>query len=199
MGVNFQHGAWRAKARIKDRSVLVGSFPTEGEARAALALEYDAIRAGTSVHLTSPDALSLKTYAARIGVRHGTVKRWAIEGMPVLRAGGSVRVDPEPADRWVQEHHSASVAFARESRVYLVQRDSDGAIKIGFTSDVMRRVKEVRKESSAEVSLLAVFPGDKPDELRIHGRFREARLDGEWFRPVPELLDFIDSLRRVAA
>lgn len=199
MGVSYDNGTWRAEARLGNGKAYLGGFDTEEAARLALASEYESIRNGTSLHLKKNKGITLKQYSEQIGVKYGTVKRWATEGMPMLRRGGSVRVDPEPANEWVTLNRSASVAFARAPRVYLVQRDSDGAIKIGFCSDVVRRVRELRKGVEYEVSLLAVFPGDKPDELRLHARFRDFRIDGEWFRPEPQLLDFIDSLRRVAA
>lgn len=36
-------------------------------------------------------------------------------------------------------------------------------------------------------------------ELRLHARFQADRIDGEWYRPSPALLAFIDGLREVAA
>ena len=143
-----------------------------------------------------------RVFAEHIGVAHGTVKRWLHEGMPARRTGqGSVRVwiDPAVGLAWVEARYPNSIARNRKGLLYIAVRDTDGAIKIGWTSDVMRRIAELRKEGRSPVELLACFPGDKPDELRLHARFIADRLDGEWHRASPELLSFIDGLRAVAA
>lgn len=141
-----------------------------------------------------------KQYAEHLGVPHGTVKRWLSEGLPATRQAhaGLVHIDPGIADAWVQANKAKSISFARTSSVYFARRD-DGAIKIGWTADVPRRLAELRKETGANVALLAVLPGDKPDELRLHARFALSRLDGEWFMPSEEIAAFLRALREVAA
>jgi hypothetical protein len=39
--------------------------------------------------------------------------------------------------------------------------------------------------------------GGMREERVLHERFASARAEGEWFRPVPDLLAYIDSLRSV--
>jgi hypothetical protein len=41
---------------------------------------------------------------------------------------------------------------------------------------------------------LAVAEGTVETEQRLHAQFAEARLNGEWFTPVPALRDFIAGL-----
>lgn len=139
--------------------------------------------------------VTLRAYSSRIRVRYGTVRRWAHEGMPVLRVrlrGGSVpvvRVLPALADAWVRQTYPDTVAHARESLVYFARRVADGAIKIGFTSDEERRLSELCKWYGRHV-MISTRPGDKPDELRLHARFAEHRIgETEWFRPAPEVLE----------
>lgn len=141
--------------------------------------------------------MNAKEYAERIGVPHGTVKRWRREGLPGVLGSRQLSVDVAAADAWVTEHHPKSIAFDRASCIYFAQRD-DGAVKIGWSSDVMRRVAELRKATGANVILLAAFPGDKPDELRLHARFAAHALDGEWFAPNREIDALLASIKRVA-
>lgn len=77
--------------------------------------------------------------------------------------------------------------------VYFV---SDGdAIKIGFTSNgVDRRLEALRNGNPREIKVLATMRGTMDDEKRLHRRFAEYRVRGEWFKAAPELLDFIASL-----
>ncbi len=111
-----------------------------------------------------------------------------------------VWIDPAVAKEWLHERFRGrrTVAFERRSVVYFAQRE-DGPIKIGFSSDVMRRVFELRRYVRRPVELLACFPGAKPDELRLHERFAEFALGGEWYDAQPPLVEYIDSLRERAA
>lgn len=185
MSVNVKRDKFVARVRFEGEMFYIGTFGSEEAARAASDAEIGRIREGVSLLAETRGTLSLLAYAARIQVRAGTVKRWRHEGMPALMIGEFVRVRPDEADAWVKEHHAASVAFGRSSVVYVARRDTDSAIKIGWTSDVERRMKELRKEGGSVV-LLAVLPGDKPDELRLHEQFAAHRLDGEWFAVAAE-------------
>ncbi len=143
--------------------------------------------------------LSGARFAEHIDVAHGTVKRWLTEGLPARRNSNRVWITPSAGLAWVQARYPNSIARSRKGFVYFAARATDGAIKIGWTSDVMRRIAELRKEFRSAVELTACFPGDKPDELRLHARFAADRLDGEWHRPSSTLLSFVAGLRAVSA
>lgn len=146
-----------------------------------------------------------RRFAEHIDVAHGTVKRWLHEGLPARRTGAktnghsSVWITPADGIAWVSARYPKSIARGRRGSVYVATRATDGAIKIGWTSDVMRRIQELRRHTRSAVELEACFPGDKPDELRLHARFQADRIDGEWHRPSEALLSFISGLRAVAA
>lgn len=147
------------------------------------------------------ELMTVRDFAESIGAKNGTVKRWVHEGMPVRRSGHVVRVDPAEAQAWIAARPRLySVTFNRRSVVYFARRD-DGAIKIGFTSDVQRRLREIRKEErlTSTPVLLATFDGDKRLELMLHERYARHRIDGEWFHPSEELEALIDCLARGAA
>lgn len=179
-------GKWKAQCKWEGACYYIGLFGSREAALTAVASEYERLRDGTSIHVVGSASLSLKDYAGRIQVRHGTVKRWASEGLPCVRAGNVVRVDPELADAWVREHHADSVSFGRAGLVYVAQRDTDAAVKVGWTSNIEQRLRDLRKESRASVCLVGALPGDKPRELRIHKALREHRIEGEWYACVPE-------------
>lgn len=139
--------------------------------------------------------MNAKRLAEHLGVAHGTVKRWLHEGMPARREDHGTWVDPKVAERWIAERFKGrrTIAFSRRGFIYFVERE-DGAIKIGWSSDVMRRVSELRKKVGTAAQLIACYPGDKPEELRLHDVFRESLIGDEWFRPDACVLSFIDSL-----
>lgn len=70
--------------------------------------------------------------------------------------------------------------FAINSGVYFVHRP-DGLVKIGYSSDVQRRMVELRRRFQCELTLLAVIPGDRDLERDLHDEHRDARRVGEWF------------------
>jgi hypothetical protein len=77
--------------------------------------------------------------------------------------------------------------------VYFIRSGTDGPIKIGKASDVMRRLSGLQSAHAEELRLLATTRAVTEDEL--HQRFAHLRMRGEWFRAEPELLAFIDSMR----
>jgi hypothetical protein len=126
--------------------------------------------------------------AEHLGVAHGTVKRWLRDGLPCRHEGKKVWADPVAAEAWVAERFKGrrTIAFNRVSFVYAAQRESDGAVKVGWSSDVMRRVQEMRRYCKSAVQLVLCLPGNKGDELRIHDALAPARLAGEWYVATPD-------------
>ena len=79
--------------------------------------------------------------------------------------------------------------------IYFLQaRDGNKPIKIGVTSDINKRLSQLRNTSPVNLQLLKAIEADKDLEQDIHRRFKDDRLHGEWFNPTPELLRFIGSL-----
>ena len=84
-------------------------------------------------------------------------------------------------------------------------REPDGPVKIGITHvgvvsttvySVENRRCAVESASGRLIVVLAQIPGSRWSEFELHQRFAHLRTIGEWFRPEPELLDFIASLVR---
>ncbi len=88
-------------------------------------------------------------------------------------------------------------AWRERTVVYFIQQrvdGGDGPIKIGVSADVADRVSKLQVGCAYPLVLLATMKGDDTTEYNLHTRFASARLSGEWFRPVPELLAFIATL-----
>jgi hypothetical protein len=67
-------------------------------------------------------------------------------------------------------------------------------VKIGYTADPKRRFAALQPSE-----VLHLEPGTMQDEKRCHAAFHHIRVEGELFRPDPDLLRFIDDLRSQAA
>lgn len=71
--------------------------------------------------------------------------------------------------------------------------DSEGNIKIGRGHNIRERLMQFRRERGGEMTLLAIISDDKI-ELELHCKFAHLRVDGEWYKPEPELVGFIEGL-----
>jgi len=81
-------------------------------------------------------------------------------------------------------------------RVYFVQAGEGGPIKIGTSDKVPDRIAKLQTANPHKLSLLGTVAGDEEIERALHARFASIRLEGEWFRPGRELLDFIAVVNR---
>lgn len=66
--------------------------------------------------------------------------------------------------------------------IYFLANERAGAVKIGFSEDVGRRVGELQTASPDRLTLLGAVPGDLADEAAMHDLFAGSRIRREWFR-----------------
>ena len=79
-----------------------------------------------------------------------------------------------------------------EGYVYFISSEKNREIKIGFTArPVEKRLKSLQTAHPYKLKLLTIVPGTTEDEKSLHERFANIRLEGEWFKPHPDLLAFI--------
>jgi len=80
--------------------------------------------------------------------------------------------------------------------VYFLQAGSEGFIKIGFTSGRSKNRQRCCQTYHHEtIDLLVETPGTIQDETALHRMFDKYNVRGEWFRPVPEILDVIRAIQ----
>jgi len=84
----------------------------------------------------------------------------------------------------------------RMKKVYFIRAGQSGPIKIGVASDPQKRAVSISTASFMPVELLATMDGDHNVERSLHQRFKKDRLNGEWFAPTPELIEFIMTLEK---
>lgn len=69
-------------------------------------------------------------------------------------------------------------------------------IKIGYTSDIARRLTELQTSCPIKMSVLALIEGEMSDEIALHDKFSHLSSHGEWFHYSAEIDDFINKLDR---
>jgi len=78
---------------------------------------------------------------------------------------------------------------------YCAWADRPDAIKIGYTTNVLSRMKSFLTGSPSDLWMIAIQPVKSiDDEARLHGRFRHHKIRGEWFHAKEDLLTHILSL-----
>lgn len=83
----------------------------------------------------------------------------------------------------------------RAGFIYFIQESILKNIKIGFTSaHPKKRLHNLAVANSQELNFLGFMLGDKPQEKRLHQRFKHLHVRNEWFEPGEDLLNFIDNL-----
>ncbi len=79
--------------------------------------------------------------------------------------------------------------------VYFIQRSSDGAIKIGYTSCLNNRKNQIKCGLKSDVKILCVIDGGRQTEQMAHKQFNKLHIEGEWFLPGEELLEYLDAMQ----
>lgn len=75
--------------------------------------------------------------------------------------------------------------------VYFIQAEEGGPIKIGRAADPEKRLKELQTSHHSRLVIRHVLHGnDLLIEGRMHGRFLQHHIRGEWFRPHADLAGF---------
>lgn len=97
------------------------------------------------------------------------------------RAAAVVHVEPDPTPprRKISEE---------DGWVYFIRKGD--LVKIGWSSVPRSRFNALQPDA-----VLHIEPGRMADERKCHAAFAHLREHGEWFRPEPDLLAFIDGLR----
>lgn len=79
----------------------------------------------------------------------------------------------------------------KDGTIYYLEHD--GHIKIGWTSDLRRRMRQFPPGAA----LLATEPGTQSDERKVHRKFKVHRTHGnEWFAAVPSLKHHVEMVKR---
>lgn len=86
--------------------------------------------------------------------------------------------------------------WGRRGWIYFVQAGGlDRPIKIGFATNVQKRLAQLQQGSPEILTLIAKMEGTQREEYRIHKLFREEHIRAEWFKPSVRLNNYIVRMR----
>ena len=75
--------------------------------------------------------------------------------------------------------------------IYFIRGKESGNIKIGFSNMPKKRKTNLQTAHYEELEFIGFMNGSREDEARIHEMFTKFRIRGEWYRPAPDLIDFV--------
>ncbi len=81
--------------------------------------------------------------------------------------------------------------YGSPKEIYFIQGKTTGLIKIGQSSNVKRRLKDMQAGSPDVLVLLGTATFARIREGLIHRAFKTGLAHGEWFKPGERLLEFI--------
>lgn len=76
---------------------------------------------------------------------------------------------------------------SRTGLIYFIEADGLDAIKIGFTTDIGKRLADLKTALPVQLRLIGSVVGPASLEQSIHKSLKEHRITGEWFRRQPAL------------
>lgn len=100
--------------------------------------------------------------------------------------------DVTEGHRLIKRMNNPPRNYRKGSFIYFARMEGpEPFIKIGYASNVGVRLSNIKVSTPYKVELLASIEGTPQDEAALHARFADHRFRGEWFKPHPEILDFI--------
>lgn len=93
-----------------------------------------------------------------------------------------------------RKEEASTPSSARESKVYFIESETAGLIKIGRSVNPDSRFNAIRTMSPDKLVLLGYLPEEVATENELHKKFAHLRMHGEWFEAAPELRKAIEKL-----
>ena len=104
----------------------------------------------------------------------------------------------ESKEKKIKQDREQRIELGLTGVYFLRVETEDPLIKIGYSTNIPSRVRDVQGQVPYPTTHLASIPGANfQDEKKLHRRFEKMKVKGEWFRPGEELLAFIDEVRGV--
>lgn len=200
----FVRGHNLTVGQLIDRYLAGGSFETRAlsshltNKRCALGRVRELLGERLATDLTAEDVVGLRNRLRARGLSASTASqtvgalssmyRWAIQTRIVECTNPAIGARCHRADTF-------------NGWVYFVLDEAHAAVKIGFATDVRRRLAGIAT-SNPWIKLLATRQGSRATEDELHKQFASLRLEPQWsgakhrdwFRARPELLKYIAEL-----
>ena len=94
--------------------------------------------------------------------------------------------------RWREDDVAAWLASRTATRIYFIRRRDTDEVKIGISSNLRARLRELQVAHGEPLELWLAFVGTEEDELYLHLEFERDHKRGEWFRESEDIRSFVE-------
>jgi hypothetical protein len=134
--------------------------------------------------MLATDTPNVYTRGKSFTVRWSEAGRRRCRAFPTYEAACAFQRDAVDPYTRGQTHIPPSVRLAGKGQgwVYLLQsQGAQGVVKVGWTQDLHKRVRDLRAHHPHDLHLVAALPGSRGLERTLHQRLAARRLRGEWY------------------
>ena len=89
------------------------------------------------------------------------------------------------------EHKRLMRESGKKAQVYFIGNTDYELVKIGFSSEPEKRVKQLQTGCPFPITILHTEVGTPKNESELHRRFSKHRVNGEWFKLSLSILNYI--------
>jgi len=95
----------------------------------------------------------------------------------------------------IQELSKIGKKNNKPTMLYLIREDWRGLVKVGISNNITNRLTYLQSACPQRLNIVAICPSDnaRKDEAKLHARFEQKRINGEWFRLNDDDIDRIKS------
>lgn len=84
----------------------------------------------------------------------------------------------------------------KEDYVYVIVNYTHNTCKIGYSNNPHKRLNQIQTGNHNKLKLFLVFKADKSTELKLHKKYKEYYLRGEWFRFEGKLKENLNNIKK---
>lgn len=84
-----------------------------------------------------------------------------------------------------------AVAKIRKGQVYIIRAGTSGPIKVGYSTNIPARMRDLQTGAPRPLVLLHSEPGSYRTESAVHIALVEYRTRREWFKAHPRVMEFV--------
>ncbi|HEY4452341.1 MAG TPA: GIY-YIG nuclease family protein [Solirubrobacteraceae bacterium] len=114
---------------------------------------------------------------------------FALDGSLLGKLGEMTIAEIRPWWKAICEAHGEDAVW-----IYVLLDGESNAVKIGRTTDLRGRPRDLQTGNPRELELVSAWRGNASQEREMHAEFQHLRIRGEWFACTDDLLRYVRNL-----
>ncbi len=119
---------------------------------------------------------------------------YIINEVSIFDMADNSSVSPNTILQWLK-YYKIPICPIDDSCIYFLLSKDTNRVKIGFSTNLSIRIKDLILMNGSDLELIAYKLGNQSDEAELHRFFISDRLYGEWFNYSIHIKKYIESLK----